>query len=53
MRLNIEDNKGYVIVDDNTNQILDVYVNTKQGVDSFNNRILSSYSRSGDKHYAL
>jgi hypothetical protein len=53
MRLNIEDNKGYVIVDDNTNQILDVYINTKHGVDSFDNRILNSYSRVGDKHYAL
>ena len=49
MKLTVGDNQGYVIVDDNTGHILDVFIQLSE--DKFDNRIVSSYHRIGDKHY--
>ena len=51
MKLEIGNNQGYVIVDDNTCHVLDVFVMIDE--DTFDNSITTSYSREGDKHYKL
>ena len=49
MKLEVGDNQGYVIVDDNTGEILDVFVQLSE--DKFDNSIISSYHRVGYQHY--
>ena len=49
MKLEVGNNQGYVIVDDNTGEILDVFV--ELGKKTFDNRIINSYHRIGNKHY--
>jgi hypothetical protein len=49
MKLEVGDNQGYVIVDDDTNCILDVFI--KLDNYNFDNKIFSSYRREGDKHF--
>lgn len=49
MKLEVGDNQGYVIIDDDTHQILDVFV--KLNNYSFDNKIISSYKKEGDKHF--
>jgi hypothetical protein len=44
-------NNGYVIVDDNTGHVLDVFVMVDE--DTFDNSITTSYRREGDKHFKL
>ena len=51
MKLQIGENNGYVIVDDNTGHVLDVFVMVDK--DIFDNSITTSYRREGDKHYKL
>ena len=51
MKLEIGNNQGYVIVDDNTCHVLDVFVMIDE--DTFDNSITTSYRREGDKHFKL
>ena len=51
MKLEIGNNQGYVIVDDNTAHVLDVFVMIDE--DTFDNSIVTSYRREGDKHFKL
>ena len=52
MKLEVGKNQGYVTIDDNTGQILSVFVNNavKGKFDALG---IKSYSRIGDKHYKL
>jgi hypothetical protein len=51
MKLKVGNNQGYVIVDDNTAHVLDVFVMIDE--DTFDNSITTSYRREGDKHFKL
>ena len=51
MKLQVGENNGYVIVDDNTGHVLDVFVMVDE--DTFDNSITTSYRREGDKHFKL
>ena len=51
MKLQVGNNQGYVIVDDNTGHVLDVFVMIDE--DTFDNSITTSYRREGDKHFKL
>lgn len=50
MKLDIKHNQGYVIIDDNTGEILDTFVETEIG---FDNKMIESYRRDGEKHFRL
>jgi hypothetical protein len=51
MRLEVGDNQGYVIIDDNTYHILDVFITIDEY--HFDNKAISSYRKVGDKHFKL
>jgi len=52
MKLEIGKDQGYVTIDDNTGQILSVFVNNAvKG--KFDGLGITSYSKVGDKHYKL
>jgi len=53
MKLNLENNKGYVIVDDGTGDVLDVFVQDTGISLGFNNKITESYRCYGEKHFRL
>ena len=49
MKLEVGDNQGYVIVDDNTGNILDIFIQLDEN--KFDNYIISSYHRVGYQHF--
>ena len=51
MKLQVGNNQGYVIVDDNTGSVLDVFIQLDNN--TFDNHIVSGYRREGDKHFKL
>jgi len=52
MELQIGNKQGYVVIDDNTGKIMNVFV--KDGVKGkFDFRSFTSYKREGDKHYNI
>lgn len=52
MRLEINENQGYIILDDNTGEILSITV--KNVIDNKVDILgIKSYSRRGDKHYKM
>lgn len=52
MKLEIEKNKGHIVVDDNTGKILSILV--KEAVKSkFDFKSFTSYKRKGNKHFNI
>lgn len=51
MKLEIGQNQGYVIVDDNTGKIMSILVKGVEGKTDF--IATTSYSSKGDKHFNL
>lgn len=51
MKLQIDKNKGYVVIDDNTGRIISILVKGVEGKTDF--RAFTSYKREGKKHFDI
>jgi hypothetical protein len=52
MKLEIGENQGHVIIDDETGQILSVFVNNAVG-NTFDGIGVANHRKIGDKHYKI
>lgn len=51
MKLEVGKGNGYIIIDDNTGKVLDVFVQLNKEV--FDNYIITSYRSKNQKHFKL